>query len=137
MSVQGEELHMCCSEIAGNEGIPLCCLVPLWLLMCLLLLLSVGRDAALEPSMLLHFVLAEICPGDVTVDVSTAAGRLLLLSSGSNQCSGCGGSFVNTAVATSWSVILGREESSSRPLRCVDLQLISNSLDFFCQETCY
>lgn len=32
---------------------------------------------------------------------------------------------------------LGREASSSRPLECVDLQLISNSLDFSYQETCY
>lgn len=128
---------MCWSEIAGDEGIPLCHLVTLWLLVCLLLLFTVGRDAALEPSMLLHFVLAEICPGDVIVAVSSAPARLLLLSGASNQCSLCGGSFVNTAVATSWSMTLGREEGSSRPLKCVDLQLISNSRDFFCQETCH
>lgn len=99
----------------------------------LLLLLSVGGDAALEPSVLLHFVLAEICPGDVIA----APARLLLLSGASNQRSVCGGSFVNIAVATSWSMTLGREASSSRPLECVDLQLISNSFDFSCQETCY
>lgn len=103
----------------------------------LLLLLSVGGDAALEPSVLLHFVLAEICPGDVIAAVSAAPARLLLLSGASNQRSVCGGSFVNIAVATSWSVTLGREASSSRPLECVDLQLISNSFDFSCQETCY
>lgn len=131
MSVQGQELHMCCSEIAGNEGIPLCHLDPLWLLVCLLLLLSVGRDAALEPSVPLHFVLAEICPGDVIAAVSAAPSRLLLLSGASNQ------RFASTAVATSWSMTLGREASSSRPLKCVDLQFISNNLDFSCQEACF
>ncbi|KAI1234460.1 Ras-related protein Rab-7a, partial [Lamprotornis superbus] len=59
-------------------------------------------DAALEPSVLLHFVLAEICPGDVIAAVSTAPARLLLLSGASNQHSACGGSFASTAVATSW-----------------------------------
>lgn len=141
MSVQGQELHVCCSEIAGDEGIPLCHLAPLGLLGCLLPLLSVSRDAVPDPGVLLHLVLAELCPGDVILAGSAAPARLLLLSSSSPPVPAtsavCGGSFVNTAVATSWSVTLGREESSSRPLKCVDLQLISKSLDFFCQETWY
>lgn len=56
----------------------------------LLLLLSVGGDASLEPSVLLHFVLAEICLGDVIAAVSAAPSKLLLLSSASNQRSVCG-----------------------------------------------
>lgn len=31
-----------------------------------------GGDAVLDPSVLLHFVLAELCPGDVIVAVSAA-----------------------------------------------------------------
>lgn len=130
---------MCCSEIAGDEGIPVCHRVPLWLPTCLLLLLCVGGAAALEPSVLLHFVLAEIGPGDVIAAESAAPApaSLLCLSGASNQRSVRGGSFVNTAGATSWALTLAREASSSRPLKCVDLELISNSLDFSCQETCY
>lgn len=56
----------------------------------LLLLLSVGGDASLEPSVLLHFVLAKICLGDVIAAVSAAPSKLLLLSSASNQRSVCG-----------------------------------------------
>lgn len=128
MSIQGQELHMCCSEIAGNEGIPLCHLVPLWLLMCLLVGMQLSSPAgccimcwqrsALVMSSLLWALLLQGCSSSP---------------SASNQCSVCGESFVNTAVATPWSMTLGREESSSRPLKCVDLQLISNSLDFSCQ----
>lgn len=124
MSVQGQELHTCCSEIAGAEGISLCHLVPLWLLACLLLLASVGRDAALEPSVLLHFVLAEMCPGDVIAAVSAAPGGC------SSSSALSVGKLWNTAAATSWSVTLGGEAGSSRPLKCVDLQLISSRLDF-------
>lgn len=77
------------------------------------------------------FCSVEICRGDVIVAVSAVPVRLLLLSSASNERSVRGGSCVNTAVANSWSVT-GREANLSRPLECVDLQLISNSLDFSC-----
>ena len=53
---------MCCSEIAGSEGIPLYHMVALWLPVCLLLLRSVRGDAALEPGVLLHFLLSGDLP---------------------------------------------------------------------------
>lgn len=108
-------------------------LVPLWLPVCLLLLLAVGRDGQGCSSGAQRA--AAFCAGrSALVMSSLLRAPLLLLPGASNQRSLCGGSFVNTAAAApSWPVTLAREAGSSRPLKCVDLQLISGSLDFSCQ----
>lgn len=102
MSAQGQELLlMCCSEIAGGEGIPLCHMVPLWLPACCFCSLLVGmqlsspacccilcwRRSALVMSSLLWALLLQGCssspvPATSALSVGEALSTLLLLPHG-------------------------------------------------------